>query len=64
MIMGKTVKAPKLQNMNVYIKTKVLFKFGSLEIVCGNEAQKAIEIATKQIHVKFRRTCMYMLSHM
>ena len=49
--------------MNVYIKTKVFVKFGSLErLICENEVQKAIEIATKLIHMKFRRTCMYMLS--
>ena len=43
----------KLKNMNVYTKAKVLFKFGSLEIVCayGNEIQKAIQIVTKLIHV-------------
>ena len=32
--------------------------------MCGNEVQKAIQIATKLIHMKFRRTCMYMLSQM
>ena len=44
--------------MNVYIKTKVLFKFGRVrETVCGNEVQKAIQIATKLIHVKVNYVC-------
>ena len=54
----------KLQTMNVYTKTKVLFKFGSLKIMCVEmRSKKAIKnIANEPIHVKFRCTCMKMIS--
>ena len=52
--------------MNVYIKTKVLFKFGSLERLYVE--MRSIMLFKIAINLKtdtqFRRTCMYMLSHM
>ena len=50
--------------MNVYTKTKVLFKFGSLEIVYVEMSSKKQlkEIANEPIYVKFRCTCMKMTS--
>ena len=50
--------------MNVYTKTKVLFKFGSLEImrVEMRSIKQLKEIANEPIHVKFRCTCMKMIS--
>ena len=52
----------KLLNINVYIKTKVLFKFCILEIMCMEMRSKKQlkKIANKPMHVKFRCTCMYM----
>ena len=48
--------------MNVYIKTKVLLKFGSFEIVCVEMRPKK-QIVTKLIHVKFRCTVVHALTH-
>ena len=49
--------------MNVYTKTKVLFKFGSLKIMCVEmRSKKAIKKnANEPIHVKFRCTHMKMI---
>ena len=50
-------------SLNQYTKTKVLFKFGSLEkLYVEMRSKKAIQMATKRIHVKFR--CMHTFSHM
>ena len=51
--------------MNVYTIANVLFKFGSLEIVCVEmRSKKLFKLSlTKLIHVKFRCTYMYMYVH-